>query len=134
MSTKINPKQSLISTQLNNIMLNILCQTLLKQDGFLVENQKEIQTKDFNLNTELDGFDSKLIINYFSEKDSFNRICFNMKLLTYNSKNVAHLEMIFNQNNEYEEGSFLIFKDELVTESLLQFLKNNYNTIVENIF
>lgn len=134
MSTKINPKQSLISTQLNNIMLNILCQTLLKQDGFLVENQKEIQTKDFNLNTELDGFDSKLIVNYFSEKDSFNRICFNMKLLTYNSKNVAHLEMIFNQNNEYEEGSFLIFKDELVTESLLQFLKNNYNIIVENIF
>ena len=134
MSTKINPKQSLISTQLNNIMLNILCQTLLKQDGFLVETQKEIQTKDFNLNTELDGFDSKLIVNYFSEKDSFNRICFNMRLLTYNSKNVAHLEMIFNQNNEYEEGSFLIFKDELVTESLLQFLKNNYNTIVENIF
>ena len=134
MSIKINPKQSLISTQLNNIMLNILCQTLLKQDGFLVETQKEIQTKDFNLNTELDGFDSKLIVNYFSEKDSFNRICFNMRLLTYNSKNVAHLEMIFNQNNEYEEGSFLIFKDELVTESLLQFLKNNYNTIVENIF
>lgn len=132
--SKIDPKQSLISTQLNNIMANLLCRALLKKDGNLIENQVEIQSTDFIIETELDGYDNRLIVNYFSEKDSHNRIGFNIKILTFNSREITHIEMIFDSNNSHNEGSFKISIDELVTKSLLEFLENNQDKIIKNIF
>lgn len=130
---KIDPKQSLLSTQLNILVLDLLCQSLWKNEGSFIENQTEIKPKDFIIKTDLDGFDDFLIVHYFSTVDWSNRIRFNLKLLTYNSKEVAHLEMIFNSDNVYEE-SFYVSTDELVTEQLLRFLKKNQEKITNNTF
>ena len=134
MNEKLDVKTSLLITQLNNKMLDILCLTLLKNNGSFITNQTEINKKELHLQTQLDGFDSNLIVVSYSEKDKFNRIVFTLSLLTYNSKHIATLEMIFNKNNLYEEGSFSSNNEELITQNLLDFLSKNKFEIIENIF
>ena len=134
MTEKLDVKTSLLITQLNNKMLNILCLTLLKHNGDFITNQTEINKKELHLQTQLDGFDSNLIVVSYSEKDKFDSIVFTLSLLTYNSKHIATLEMIFNKNNLYEEGSFSSNNEELITQNLLDFLSKNKFKIIANIF
>ena len=134
MTEKLDVKTSLLITQLNNKMLDILCLTLLKHNGDFITNQTEINQKELYLQSQLDGFDSNLIVASYSQKDTFNRIIFTLSFLTYNSKHIATLEMIFNQNNLYEEGSFLSNNEELITQKFLDFLSKNKFKIIENIF
>lgn len=134
MTEKLDVKTSLLITQLNNKMLNILCLTLLKHNGDFITNQTEINKKELHLQTQLDGFDSNLIVVSYSEKDKFDRIVFTLSLLKYNSKHIATLEMIFNKNNLYEEGSFSSNNEELITQNLLDFLSKNKFKIIANIF
>ena len=134
MNEQLDVKTSLLITQLNNKMLDILCLTLLKQNGDFITNKTEINQKELHLQTLLDGFDSNLIVVSHSKKDKFNRIVFTLSLLTYNSKHIATLEMIFNKNNLYEEGSFSSNNEELITQNLLDFLSKNKFEIIANIF
>ena len=134
MTDQLDSKTSLLITQLNNKMLDILCLALLKNNGSFITNQTEVHKKELKLETLLDGFDPNLIIVSYSQKDTFNRIIFTLSFLTYNSKHIATLEMIFNQNNLYEEGSFLSNNEELITQKFLDFLSKNKFKIIENIF
>ena len=134
MNEQLDVKTSLLITQLNNKMLDILCLKLLKNNGDFITNQTEINQKELQLQTHLDGFDSNLIIVSHSKKDVFDRIVFTLSLLTYNSKHIATLEMIFNKNNLYEEGSFSSNNEELITQNLLDFLSKNRFKIIANIF
>ena len=134
MNNKLDAKTSLLITQLNNKMLDILCLALLKNNGDFITNQTEVKQKELHLETQLDGFDSNLIVLSCSKKDTYNRIVFTLSLLTYNSKHIATLEMIFNKNNLYEEGSFSSNNEELITQSLLDFLSKNKFKIIANIF
>ena len=134
MNEKLDPTKSLLITQLNSKMLNILCEALLKNNGDFVAHQTEISQTEFHINTFLDGFDSRLIVVYCSKKDSFDRISFTLKFITYNSKHVATLNMIFNKNNIYDEGSFLCDNENLITYKLLNFIQENTVNIVTNIF
>ena len=134
MTDQLDSKTSLLITQLNNKMLDLLCLALLKNNGSFITNQTEVHKKELKLETLLDGFDSNLIIVSYSQKDTFNRIIFTLSFLTYNSKHIATLEMIFNQNNLYEEGSFSSNNKELITQKFLDFLSKNKFKIIENIF
>lgn len=134
MNEQLDVKTSLLITQLNNKMLDILCLTLLKQNGDFITNKTEINQKELHLQTHLDGFDSNLIVLSCSKKDTYNRIVFTLSFLTYNSKHIATLEMVFNKNNLYEEGSFSSDNETVITQKFLDFLSKNKSKIIENIF
>ena len=134
MNNKLDAKTSLLITQLNNKMLDILCLSLLKNNGAFITNQTEVKQKELHLETQLDGFDSNLIVLSCSKKDTYNRIVFTLSFLTYNSKHITTLEMVFNKNNLYEEGSFSSDNETVITQKFLDFLSKNKSKIIENIF
>lgn len=49
MTEKLDVETSLLITQLNNKMLDILCLTLLKHNGDFITNQTEINKKELHL-------------------------------------------------------------------------------------
>lgn len=134
MSNKLDPKQSLIITQLNNKLLTIMCDSLMKNNGEFIQNQTEMDQPDILIKTNLPGFDTQLIVACMSRLDSFNRIKFVIELLTHQSQKIATLEMIFNSDNAYEEGTFLIKNEHLITEELLQLLDQHQQLIIANSF
>ena len=134
MSNKLDPKQSLIITQLNNKLLTIMCDSLMKNDGEFIQNQVELDQPDLLIETNLQGFDTQLVVTCMSRLDSFNRIKFVIELLTYQSQKIATLEMIFNSDNVYEEGTFMTKNEHLITEKLLQFLDQHQQFIITNSF
>lgn len=129
----MHPKISLLQVKLNQKMNEFLCDRLLKDDAKLLNNKNQIQKNEIKIPSNIKGFDSKIIITSKAEIDNLKRFKITMSILTYNSKLITKTEMIFNEKNEYEEGTFVSENTELVTEKLIDELIIHKQQIIENL-
>lgn len=126
--------QSLNHIELNIKMINILIDSLSKNEASILRHQVEVTQPELHYDIDLDGFDTKLIVIGFSELDRFHRLVVTLSLLTYDSKHIATTEMIFLKDGTYVEGTFKTDNEYLITQPLLHFVEELRPNIALNLF
>ena len=119
-------KQSLFENRLQSILTDIVC-IALENKPHLIQNQVETSLDDFDMN-------NKIICESESKIDYFGRTLFNLNLKSINNKYITKLELYFNKNGVYNEGSFDMIDPEYVNSNLINILHIHKLDIAKNLF
>ena len=117
---------SLFENRMQSILTDIIC-IALENRPHLIKNQVETLLDDFKIN-------DQIICNSESKIDYFGRTVFHLNLKSKNSKYIAKLELYFDGNGVYREGSFEMLDQEYSDKNLINILQLHKLDITKNIF
>ena len=117
---------SLFENRMQSIMTDIVC-LALENRPHLIKNQVETSLDDFKIN-------DQIICKSESKIDYFGRTVFHLNLNSKDSKYIAKLELYFDGNGVYKEGSFEMLDQEYSDSNLINILQLHKLDIAKNIF
>ena len=119
-------QQSLFENRLQSILTDIVC-IALENKPHLIQNQVKTSLDDFDMN-------NQIICESESKIDYFGRTLFNLNLKSFNNKDIAKLEIYFDKNGVYNEGSFDMIDPEYANSNLINILQLHKLDIAKNLF
>lgn len=119
-------KQSLFENRLQSILTDIVC-IALENRPHLIQNQVETSLDDFEMN-------NQIICESESKIDYFRRTLFNLNLKSIDNKYITKLELYFDKNGVYNEGSFDMIDPEYINSNLINILHLHKLDISKNLF
>lgn len=119
-------QHSLFEIRLQSILTDIVC-IALENKPHLITNQVETTLDDFEMN-------NQIICESESKKDYFERIEFELKLKSTDGNYIAKLDICFNKNGLYNEGSFDMVDPEYSNSNLINILQLHKLDIAKNLF
>lgn len=119
-------QHSLFENRLQSILTNIVC-IALENKPHLIQNQVETSLDDFDIN-------NQIICESESKRDYFERIGFELKLKSTDGNYIAKLDICFNKEGIYNEGSFDMVNQEYANSNLINILQLHKLDIAKNLF
>lgn len=119
-------QQSLFENRLQSILTDIVC-IALENKPHLIQNQVETLLDHFDMN-------NQIICESESKIDYFGRTLFNLNLKSIDNKYIAKLEIYFDKNGVYNEGSFNLIDPEYSNSNLINILQLHKLDIAKNLF
>ena len=119
-------QQSLFENRLQSILTDIVC-IALENKPHLIQNQVETSLDDFDMN-------NQIICESESKIDYFGRTLFNLNLKSIDNKYITKLELYFDKNGLYNEGSFDMVDPEYSNSNLINILQLHKLDIAKNLF
>ena len=119
-------QHSLFENRLQSILTDIVC-IALENKPHLIQNQVETSLDDFDMN-------NQIICESESKIDYFGRTLFNLNLKSIDNKYITKLELYFDKNGLYNEGSFDMVDPEYSNSNLINILQLHKLDIAKNLF